>query len=69
MTCTIFSENDKSVKTPYHLCEYIEYEIIEILNRNIRILRLDRIDGPDGPEYRAVLSNIKEGRYKTEKIE
>jgi len=69
MTCPVLNEYGKPTGNPYHLCEYAEYELIEILNRNFRILSLDRIDGPDGPEYRAVLSNIKVGRYKTEKIE
>jgi len=69
MTCPVLNEYGKPTGNPYHLNEYPEYELIEILNKNFKILRLERIDGPDGPEYRAVLSNIKEGRYKTEKIE
>ena len=69
MTCPVLDEYGKSTGNPYHLCEYPEYELIEILNRNFRILRLERIKGPDGPEYRTVLSNIKGNRYKKENIE
>ena len=64
LTCPVLNEYGQSTGNPYHLCEYPEYELIEILNENFRILRLERIKGPDGPEYIGVLSNIKEGRYK-----
>ncbi len=64
MTCPVLDECGKSTGNPYHLYEYPEHELIEILNNNFRILRLERIKGPDGPEYRAVLQNIKEGHYK-----
>jgi len=64
MTCPILNEKGETTGNPYHLSEYPEDELIEILNKNFRILRLERIKGPDGPEYRGVLSNIKEGRYK-----
>jgi len=69
MTCPVLNEYGKPTGNPYHLCEYPEYELIDILNKNFRILRLERIDGPDGPEYRSVLLNINEERYKMEKIE
>lgn len=68
MTCPVLNEYGKSTGNPYHLCEYPEYELIKMLNKNFRILRLERIKGPDGPEYRAVLLNIKEGFYKKKKI-
>lgn len=64
MTCPVLNEYGRLTGNPYHLCEYLEYELIEMLNEKFRILSLERIDGPDGPEYRAVLLNIKEGRYK-----
>ena len=64
MTCPVLNEHGKSAGNPYHLCEYPEYELIEMLNNKFRILCLQRVKGPDGPEYRAVLLNIKEGRYK-----
>jgi len=64
ITCPVLNEYGKSTGNPYHLCEYPEYELIEIFNKNFRILRLERIKGPDGPEYRAVLLNIKKGHYK-----
>lgn len=66
MTCPVLNEYGKSTGNPYHLCEYPEYELIKMINKNFRILRLKRIKGPDGPEYRTVLLNIKEGRYKQE---
>ena len=68
MTCPVLNEEGKTTGNPYHLSEYPEYELIEILNKNFRIFRLERIKGPDGPEYRAVLINIKKGRYKREVI-
>ncbi len=59
ITCPVLNEYGKSTGNPYHLYEYPENELIEILNKNFRILRLERIKGPDGPEYRAVLLNVK----------
>lgn len=64
ITCPILNEYGETSKNPFHICEYHENELIEIFNSNFRILRLDRIQGPDGPEYRAVLLNIKDNRYK-----
>lgn len=69
MTCPVLNEYGQSTGNPYHLYEYPEEEFVEILNKNFRIIRLERIKGPDGPEYRTVLSNIEEGRYKEENIE
>lgn len=57
MTCPILNEFGESTGNPYHLYEYPEKELIDILNKNFRILTLERMDGPDGPEYRAVLLN------------
>ncbi|MCK5595537.1 class I SAM-dependent methyltransferase [bacterium] len=68
MTCPVLNVEGKTTGNPYHLSEYPEYELIEILNKNFRMFRLERIKGPDGPEYRAVLINIKKGRYKREVI-
>lgn len=67
LTCPVLNEYGESTGNPYHLSEYAEYELIEILNKNFTISRLERIGGPDGPEYRAVLDNIKEGRYKNKR--
>ena len=64
MTCPVLNDYGESTGNPYHLYEYPEYELIEVFNKNFRILCLERIKGPDGPEYRAILLNIKEGRYK-----
>ena len=61
MTCPVLNERGETTGNPYHLSEYPEDELIEILNKHFRILSLERIQGPDGPEYRAVLLNIKEG--------
>lgn len=68
MTCPVLNEYGKSTGNPYHIYEYPEAELIETLNKNFRILRLERIKGPDGPEYRAILLNVKESRYKEGKI-
>ena len=68
MTCPILNEYGKSTGNPYHLYEYPEDELVEILNKNFRILSLERIKGPDGPEYRVILLNIRETRYKKENI-
>jgi len=64
ITCPVLDEKGNTTGNPYHISEYPEYELIDILNRNFRIISLERIKGPDGPEYRARLFNIKEGRYK-----
>jgi len=63
ITCPVLNEKGETTGNPYHLFEYPEYELIEILNKNFRILSLERIQGPDGPEYRAVVSNFKEEPY------
>ena len=65
MTCPVLNEGGESTGNPYHLSEYPEDELIEILNKHFRILSLERIQGPDGPEYRAVLLNIKEGHLRS----
>ncbi len=57
MTCPILNEQGESTGNPYHLYEYPENELIEILNDNFRILRLERHSGPNGPEYTAVVQN------------
>lgn len=64
MTCPVLNEKGESTGNPYHLSEYPENELIDILNMNFRILSLERIAGPDGPEYRTVLQNNKEGTHK-----
>ena len=64
MTCPVLNEFANSTGNPYHLNEYPEQELIELLNKNFRIIKLERIKGPEGPEYRAVLSNFKDSRYK-----
>lgn len=64
LTCPVLNEKGESTGNPYHLSEYPEYELIEMLNKNFRMLRLERIKGPDGPEYKAVLCNIREERYR-----
>ena len=69
MTCPVLDERGKSTGNPYHLCEYPEYELIHMLNKNFSVLSLERIKGPDGPEYRAVLLNIKQTLYKKEQSE
>ena len=63
MTCPVLNERGEKSGNPYHLCEYPEYELIEILNSNFRIFSLQRIEGPDGLGYRAVVSNFKNERY------
>ena len=64
MTCPVLDEKGEMTGNPYHLSEYPEDELIEILNKNFRILSLESVKGPDGPEYRTVLLNINEGHYK-----
>lgn len=64
ITCPVLNEYGNTTGNPYHLCEYPEEKLIRIFNENFRILLLERIKGPDGPEYRTVLANFKERRYK-----
>jgi len=63
MTCPVLNERGKSTGNPYHISEYPEDELIEILNKHFRILSIERMQGPDGPEYRTVLLNIKEAHF------
>jgi len=63
MTCPVINEYGRTTDNPYHLHEYREEDLINIVNRMFRIITLERIEGPAGPEYRAVLANIKERRY------
>jgi ubiquinone/menaquinone biosynthesis C-methylase UbiE len=63
MTCPILDEQGRDTGNPYHVYEYPEEELIDLLNANFRIHDLERIAGPDGPEYQAILSNIKNTRY------
>ncbi len=63
MTCPVLNEWGEDTGNPYHVCEYPEEELIEMINRNFRVLHLDRIPGPDGPEYRIVASNLGSSRY------
>ena len=63
MTCPVLNEKGARTANPYHLCEYPEFELIELLNKNFRILSLQRMEGRDCPGYRAVVSNFKDERY------
>ena len=54
MTCPVLNESGKSTGNQFHLYEYPESELIEILFGNFRVRLLERINGPEGPEYRAV---------------
>jgi ubiquinone/menaquinone biosynthesis C-methylase UbiE len=67
MTCPVLNCYGLSTVNPYHLYEYPEAELIDILNKNFRIISLERIRGPEGPEYRAVLENIKDTRYLSQR--
>jgi ubiquinone/menaquinone biosynthesis C-methylase UbiE len=64
MTCPVINEFGRSTNNPYHLYEYPEEELINLLNAHFRILELEMIKGPDGPEYKALLCNVKNIRRK-----
>lgn len=63
MMCPVLDERGAAIPNPYHISEYPEEELIEMLNRVFRIHTLERIKGPEGPEYRVMLTNIKGQRY------
>lgn len=63
MTCPVLNEQGSATPNPYHISEYPEEELIDMLNKLFRIHSLERIQGPDGPEYRIALINIKHQRY------
>jgi len=65
MTCPVLDERGEDSGNPFHLCEYPEEELLELLNKRFRVRSIERIDGPDGPEYRAVVTNIKGQRYRS----
>jgi ubiquinone/menaquinone biosynthesis C-methylase UbiE len=59
MTCPVLNEQGLSTGNPYHLSEYPEAELRQLLTRDFRVIRMEKIRGPDGPECRAVLSVSK----------
>ena len=61
MTCPILDELGRSTGNPYHIHEYQDTELIDLVNSFFRILYLERIAGPDGPEYKMVLANLASG--------
>jgi ubiquinone/menaquinone biosynthesis C-methylase UbiE len=63
MTCPVLDERGKITPNPFHIGEYPEEELIDMLNRLFRIHTLERIKGSEGPQYRVVLGNIKGERY------
>jgi|GEM_PF-1515843 len=64
MTCPVLNEKGQPTGNPFHLYEYPESELVDLVNRLFRILLLERVPGPDGPEYRTVLE--KRGPYGEE---
>jgi len=58
MTCPVLDDLGRSTGNPYHIHEYQETELIDLVNSFFRILSLERIAGPDGPEYKMVLVNM-----------
>ncbi len=64
MTCPVLDETGQDTGNPYHVYEYPEEELIDILNRSFRVQKLERMQGPDGPEYRAIVENFKTDRYR-----
>jgi len=64
LTCPVLNEKGKTTENPFHLHEYDEKDLIQILNNNYRIIKLERIIGPESPIYWVVLSNFKDERYK-----
>jgi ubiquinone/menaquinone biosynthesis C-methylase UbiE len=58
MTCPILDELGRSTGNPYHIHEYLDTELVDLVNFFFRILYLERIAGPDGPEYKMVLANV-----------
>lgn len=58
MTCPVLNDLGQSTGNPYHVHEYQEKELIDLVNSFFRILSLERISGPDGPEYKMVLANL-----------
>ncbi len=59
LTCPVENEDGGTSGNPYHLVEYPEKELFEILNMNFRIVRAERFQMPDAPAYRFVLENLK----------
>jgi ubiquinone/menaquinone biosynthesis C-methylase UbiE len=61
MTCPVLNESGHSTANPFHIYEYPESELVDLINVYFRILLLERIQGPDGPEYRMVLKKRESG--------
>ena len=65
LTCPILNDEGKCSGNPYHVYEYSEKEIINLLNKYYRFVLLERVQGPDGPEIRFVGQKIKQGDIST----
>lgn len=51
--------NRRTSRNPFHLCEYYEPELKDILEREFEIKHYEKIQGPDCPIARCVLVNKK----------
>lgn len=49
MTCPIIVEGGAHSGNPYHVYEYPEHELLEIINENFNSIRIEEIPAPDNP--------------------
>lgn len=59
MTCPIIIEGGQHSGNPYHVYEYPEEELLEILNANFHVVRMEEVPAPDNPIIRFVGKNLK----------
>lgn len=59
LTCPIIVEGGAHSGNPYHLYEYPELELLELLNANYFCIRIEEIETPDNPIIRFVGTSKK----------
>ena len=58
MTCPIILKGGRHSGNPYHVYEYKENELLDILNENFYCIRIEEISTPDNPIIRFVGKKI-----------
>ena len=59
MTSPVLDENGKGSGNPYHLCEYPEKELRELLDKKFNVIKFKKVDGPELPIVYFVGENNK----------
>jgi len=49
MTAPVLDENGNGSGNPYHLCEYPEKELVDLIASNFKIVKVEKVEGPELP--------------------